>query len=293
MRLATSTNIVCERPGGMMMPLEQTLRLAHAAGFERFDINFYDWSLPGSPFLTDRWQAWIDGVVIEARRLGLVFYQSHLYTFDFLDPSLSQTDVEHHKALLERSMICCHKLGAKVVVSHVQTDFQAKDLLNASIDQNVAFFKPWVAKAKALGMKMAVENSWYDVNGTIRKFGATAEEMMAFVRAFDDDDMGICWDFEHADIMELDQVAALEVMAPALVATHVSDTHSKTDHDLMHVLPLTGGIRWDVIVPTLRKIVYQGDFCLEAHQFIKPLPDEVLPAALRLAYEVGRYLLSL
>ena len=41
MRLATSSNIVCERPNGEVFTLEKTLQLASKAGFDRFDISFY------------------------------------------------------------------------------------------------------------------------------------------------------------------------------------------------------------------------------------------------------------
>ena len=84
MRLATSSNIVCERPNGEVFTLEKTLQLASKAGFDRFDISFYDWSLPHSPFITDKWEAWIHSVANEAARLGVQFGQCHAYTFNFL-----------------------------------------------------------------------------------------------------------------------------------------------------------------------------------------------------------------
>lgn len=50
MRLSTSTNIVSERPDGTLYPVEKTLAAASAAGFDRFDMSFYEWNFPGSPF---------------------------------------------------------------------------------------------------------------------------------------------------------------------------------------------------------------------------------------------------
>ena len=77
-----------------------------------------------------------------------------------------------------------------------------------------------------------------------------------------------------------------------LFATHVSDTYSKTDNTLMHVLPMTGTVPWGEVMQTLKEIDYQGDFCYEVHNYLNRLPDAVIETALRLAYEIGVYLVS-
>lgn len=126
-----------------------------------------------------------------------------------------------------------------------------------------------------------------------RKFCAYPDELMELVESFSDNRIGVCWDFEHADIMGQNQVEALKIIGGKLYATHVSDTHSRTDSTLMHVLPMTGGIKWREIMQTLTEIGYDKVFCLEVHNFANALPDETLSTALRLAYEVGDYLIKL
>lgn len=37
-----------------------------------------------------------------------------------------------------------------------------------------------------------------------RKYCATPEELVDFIDEFNDYRLGICWDFEHADIMKRD-----------------------------------------------------------------------------------------
>ena len=61
----------------------------------------------------------------------------------------------------------------------------------------------------------------------------------------------------------------------------------------MHVLPMTGTIRWEEVMRALREIDYHGDFCYEVHNYLNRLPDTVIPTALKLAYEIGEYLISL
>ena len=71
MKLSTSSNIVFDRPEGPFFHMDRMMRYAKEAGFDTLDISFYDWALPGSPFLTDEWKKWIDQVAEEKERLGL------------------------------------------------------------------------------------------------------------------------------------------------------------------------------------------------------------------------------
>lgn len=293
MRLATSSNIVCERPNGEVFTLEKTLQLASKVGFDRFDISFYDWSLPHSPFITDKWEDWIHSVANEAARLGVQFGQCHAYTFNFLDHKLSDEAYKHHQELVERSLYCCYVLGSKLCVTHPDTDFISLTLVKSSREKNIEYFKNLLEISSKYDMELAVENMVDFVIKPHRKFGVTTEELVDFVEAFNDSRMGICWDFEHADIMQQDQVKSLLHIAPYLKATHVSDTHSATDHDLMHVMPLFGKIDWKAVVSTLKQINYKGDFCFEAHNYANRLPDELIETALRLSFEIGQYLMKL
>lgn len=293
MRLATSSNIVCERPNGEVFTLERTLQLASEAGFDRFDISFYDWSLPHSPFLTDKWEEWIHGVANEAAKLGVGFGQCHAYTFNFLDKRLSEEEYKYHQMLVERSLYCCKVVGANLCVSHPDTDFGSLNLVRTSREKNIEYFKRLLEMSTKYNMELALENMVDFGIAPHRKFGVTTEELVDFVEAFNDKRMGICWDFEHADIMQQDQVQSLLHIAPYLKATHVSDTHSATDHDLMHVMPLFGKIDWQAVVKTLKQINYQGDFCFEAHNYANRLPDELIKTALKLSYEIGQYLMNL
>ena len=293
MKLATSSNIVCERPNGEVFTLEKTLQLASAAGFDRFDISFYDWSLPHSPFLTDKWEEWIYSVANEAARLGVTFGQCHAYTFNFLDHRLSEEEYKRHQELVERSLRCCAIVGSKLCVSHPDTDFTSSTLVKTSREKNIEYFKALLEISSKYDMELALENMVDIGIAPHRKFGATTEELVDFVEAFNDKRMGICWDFEHADIMQQDQVKSLLHIAPYLKATHVSDTHSAFDHDLMHVMPLFGKVDWKAVVQTLKQIDYKGDFCFEAHNYANRLPDELIPTALKLSYEIGQYLMKL
>ena len=93
--------------------------------------------------------------------------------------------------------------------------------------------------------------------------------------------------------MKQDQRQSLLYIGKHLKATHVSDTHSMTDPDLMHVMPLFGKVNWKEAVQTLREIGYTGYFSFETNNYGNYFPDELLPTALRLAREIGEYLMKL
>jgi L-ribulose-5-phosphate 3-epimerase len=292
-RLSTSTNLLYIRPGGERLPLEKTLELATDAGFRVFDLNFYDWSLPGSVFLTDQWEQWILSVARKAKELGVEFGQCHAYFYNFLDPELTAEQKKYHAMLQMRSLECCSILGARTCVMHPETDYTEPDFIHVSKERNIEYYVPVLEFLKQRNMRAALENMCDYAIAPRRKYCSQPEELLDLVSSFQTDNMGICWDFEHADIMKQNQRQSLLYLKDYLFAIHVSDTHSRTDNTLMHVLPLTGTIDWTEAVKTLKEIGYQGDFSFEAHNYMNRLPDELIPTALKLACEIGKYLVAL
>lgn len=292
MKLSTSTNIVFDRPDKSTAPMSYMMKLAKEAGFETLDISFYDWALPPSPFLTEDWKSWVYDVAEEKERLGLTFGQSHAYTYSFLDSRMSEEERAYHEALLLRSVECCHILGSRLCVVHPDTDFTAAARTSVSREKNISYFKRLLEKTERFEMEFAIENMCDMAVVPFRKYCADAEELAELIDAVKDERVGACWDFEHADIMKQDQRKSLLLLGKRLKATHVSDTHSATDPDLMHVLPLMGTVDWKEAVLTLREIDYQGYFSFEVNNYGRYFPDCLLPEALRLMYHVGEYLLS-
>lgn len=80
------------------------------------------------------------------------------------------------------------------------------------------------------------------------------------------------------------------MMGGRLIATHVQDNYGVIDD---HLLPYLGTIEWEPIMKTLKKINYQGAFAYETHKMTDRLPDPMIDAMMRYAYELGEYLLTL
>lgn len=293
MELGTSTNLLYGRPGGKPMPLQQSLQMMAAAGFTVFDLNCYDWTLPGSPLLEDNWEHWLEGIAAKTAELNLSFKQCHAYFYPFLSPRLTPEEHQHHRKLQRRSFICCARLGASTIVLHPETDFDAEKTMYASKQRNAEYFYGILEETAAYGFSIAVENMCDYAIAPKRKFCATSEELVDFIDAMNDSRMGICWDFEHADIMQQNQRQALLHIGRRLYATHVSDTHSPTDSTKMHVLPMLGNINWQESMAALGDIGYNNVLCFEVHNYTNKLPHQALPSALRLAFTVGECLLHM
>lgn len=293
MKLSTSTNVIHMRPDGSMWPLTKTLELASAAGWKCFDISFYDWSLDGTPFLTNDWKKWIDEVADTKERLGVEFGQCHAYFYNFLNKNMNDEEHKHQQLLVERSLDCCAILGSHLCVTHPETDFFTDYLVRDSKAGNIKYFKNLLEYCSKYDMALSIENMCDFSIAPHRKYGVTTEELCDLIDSINSDKIGVCWDFEHAKIMKYNQRKSLLALGKRLTATHVSDTHSDTDTDLMHIMPLFGTIDWLAIMRTLNEIGYNGDFSFEAHNYANTLPDELLPTAVKLAYEMGEYLMGL
>lgn len=71
---------------------------------------------------------------------------------------------------------------------------------------------------------------------------------------------------------------------------HIHDCDYLEDQ---HTLPFLGQFDWEAIMRSLKSINYQGDLTFEIIGFLNAFPAKLLPAALKLAETIGRYLISL
>ena len=205
MKLSTSSNIVFDRPEGPFFHIDRMMRYAKEAGFDTLDISFYDWALPGSPFLTDEWKKWIDQVAEEKERLGMRFGQSHAYTYNFLSPALTPEERKHHEELTLRSIECCYILGSRLCVTHPDTVYDSPRPMAVSEEKNAEYFRELLDKTARFDMAFAVENMCDITIAPKRKFGAYPEELVNLAKRVGDSRFGICWDFEAIIPSAIDQ----------------------------------------------------------------------------------------
>ncbi|HEY8420158.1 MAG TPA: sugar phosphate isomerase/epimerase family protein [Thermoclostridium sp.] len=294
MRLSTSTNIYAINRSGPLTDTIECMRRCADAGFKVLDFNFRFIKFDEFFLIRDDWEKEIEKIGNEAAKLGIEFSQSHIpyYNLDQKDKYLSDPELhEWFEKMCLRAYHASAALGVKWAVAHGFTAVEENCSLEASKKKNHDYFGPYIEVAKKLGIGLAIENMC-DFYGSIipRRYTATYEELVDLVDSFNDPSVGICWDFGHANLMEYDQCKALRYVGKRLKATHVNDNFGLLD---VHTLPFAGKIKWEGIMKTLTEIGYEGDFTYEIHGFVDRMPEALKDSAVKFAYEVGQYLLSL
>jgi len=115
--------------------------------------------------------------------------------------------------------------------------------------------------AERLGIVIAIENIWFPTS--------TPEKLIAIVKHFNSDNLGLCYDAGHANLMAKDRGAEtsgpirawerfgpipydpeiLEKMLPHVTTCHLQDNNGLTDE---HLLPGRGNVDWAHIIPLLK-----------------------------------------
>lgn len=286
MRLGTSTTIAFNRPGGRKESIKNAVEICSRAGYKVLDMNFHDCAMFPTPLCGDGWEAWVDEIGETAARCGVTFSQSHLHFYEFIDAP--EEVREEKERIIERCMKGSAMLGVKWAVTHGATAFGSPAMRKDSFRANLEYFKRKLEYADRLGIGIAIENLW-DLNIAPRKrYTSTAEELVELADGLHCDNVGICWDFEHASIMEQEQAGALKLIGKRLKATHVSDHYGMAAD---HQIPYFGSTDWSFL-PVLSEIGYEGDFVYETHRYTQNMPDALLEPALKFSIEVGNYLIA-
>ena len=125
---------------------------------------------------------------------------------------------------------------------------------------------------------------WGRTGAGEKPYGLDPAELLKLMEDVNSDHVKICWDVEHGSIEKLDQRKALHMLKEHLVATHISD---EAGVGSIHILPYLGHADWDGILGALSEVGYRGVFNFEIQHYLPAVPEELVPSAMRLAYETG------
>lgn len=291
MRLAISLGSFADRIDGQYTSSIESMRRCKAAGFCVLDARFFP-SLHGKTELVkDNWQELIYELRDEAEKLGVEFSQSH-------PVFVPGADIKQHPAemqelfdeMMRRSIIASSILGVKWAVLHPVTDKSIEFSLETIIQRNLEFYEPVTELAAKYNVGLAFENLPEKPGDSKRKYISRADELAELVDMYHAPQIGVCWDFGHANLIYRDQATALRTLGKRLKATHVADNSGVSDD---HLFPFHGSINWHSIMPVLTDIGYDGDFTYEATREFSKLPDNLKDGIAKIGYEIGMYCLSL
>src|SRR5580704_12074182 len=123
------------------------------------------------------------------------------------------------------------------------------------------------AFAKPLGVRVLLENIPNELS--------TPERLVEFIRAAHFDDVGVCFDFGHANIMS-DVAQAFETVKGYMHSTHVHDNAKDRDS---HLWPGSGSIDWKQAMELLRSAPHTPPLLLEIEGDEKVNPVEKMAEA--------------
>lgn len=292
MRLSTTINFFIYDDDGSYEAYKKDLRHYAELGFRNLDCIFCSATEPNSPLRTPHWEDWAKAIREEADRLGVTFVQTHVPFYNFCHPVTGvNKDTED---IVRKSIVCTEILGAKWTVSHPGTDFAAS-LHSVNLEKNKEYFARHLALAEKHGVGLCIENmADFPGQGFKRSYCATVEDLAELVDLLGErfSNVGICWDFGHANLVYRDQVPCLKYLGKRIKVTHVHDNSGTNDE---HRFPYLGNVNWEAIMPTLTEIGYEGDFSFEVKRIGlgTHLPEEIKDSMWLHMKRTGEYLLTL
>lgn len=290
MRLSTTINFFIYEDDSSYRKCKEDLQRYAALGYKNLDAIFCSATEAFSPLRTDRWMHWAETMREEADRLGITFVQTHLPFYNFCHPVTGV--IEDTEEISRRAIVCTKILGAKWTVAHPGTDFAAS-MIEESKRKNLEYFSRHLEYAKKYDVGICIENmADFPGQGFKRSYCATVEQLAELVdelaKSFDN--VGICWDFGHANLVYKDQIPCLQYLSDRIKVTHVHDNYGENDE---HRPPYMGNINWEAIMPALKEIGYQGDFSFEVKRMGAHVPEYLKDALWSYLHQVGDYLISL
>ena len=283
MRLGTMTSLFrdrreCAEHFGYI----ESIQRCRKAGFTVLDMNLCALNRRQTTLHLDNWQEQVDEIRNEAERLGCVFSQSHPPYRRGREGTFATAEEEaFFRAMSLRALEITAMLGAKWAVIHPVMDVTADiNDVDAHVRYNQQMFAREAELAAKLGVGLAFENMF---DGDQRRFGSTAEDLIAIQDSFHSDLIGICWDVGHANRMYRDQLKPIRKLGSRIKALHIDDNLGKDD---LHLLPFEGNVPWEQVMHTLYDSGCEADLIYEIRNNAN-MPEALRDVTARYCYEVG------
>ncbi len=292
MKLSTSTNLFSSvmKNGELLSMLDRITR-CYKAGFDVIDINFCPYKGDFGFLGKNNWEETVNKMNEIKEELSLEYTQSHIPFYGALEPfCFDNPNREWMEEMVRRSIVASGMLGVKWAVMHPGTAVDSNCSRSISKQRNIEYFAPWIEFAEKHNVGIAIENMADLPNHKIvRRYGSDPEELCDLVDYFNSENVGVCWDTGHANLMYYEQSISLKVIGSRLKALHINDNHNKDDD---HLIPFYGNIEWNSIMRTLKEIKYDGDFTYEIQGHVQTLPDGLVDEIAIHAINIGNYLLN-
>lgn len=258
--------------------VQEILKCLKNAGFTAYDYSFCN-DIANEILYAENYKEKAQELRAFADSLGLPCNQTHAPF-----PSARKGDEEYNKEIfpvIARSIEISGILGAKVCVVHPCNYYNA--------EENYVLYKAFEPYAREANVKIGVENMWNWANGGVTDAACSHhDDFRKHLDLLPKDVFVACLDIGHSQMggLNTSAVQMIETLNERLEAIHLHDVDLINDN---HSLPYTQKIDFESVIQAMKKVGYQGDITLEAINFFRPLPVELLSAGAKYAVEVAKY----
>lgn len=282
LKITASSRFHTIHPDGKFTPTEMAEQF-HKVGFEGFDFDMNEYSDNWDP---DTREATIGELAETAARLNLSVNMCHLPFYKKDD--VRTTDRELNRKLIMAGIDGAALLGVENGVIHPNALIMKKEQYDSEecFKKTVEYLTPFAEYAQKKGVRLSIENMCnYKSSDGLYRYCSFPEEL---IRVADWFGAGICWDFGHANSVDIAQGDALRMIGKRLTALHVNDNTGKKDD---HLFPFYGTVNWKDAMQGLRDSGYSGVFNYECRTQRLPavMRDEVAAYAIALAKKLQNY----
>jgi len=261
------------------------------AGYDAMDLSLFGMVDDHNEFCTDGYRERIAEIRAYAEQQGIGFNQSHTpFQFDWTAPNAVEEQlIPKTIRALEVSALA----GCKIAVVHPVHHEEYLGHEEERFEQNMKFYRTLLPYAKEYGIRIALENMFQrEVKRKVLgpDTCSHAAEFIRYLDTLDDEYFVACLDLGHCGVVGTEAQDVIRALGhERLHALHVHDNDYTKDQ---HTLPGLGKMNWEEIVKALAEIDYDGEFTFEADRYFWGLPPMLMPKAVSLMVDMGRYLIG-
>ena len=195
----------------------------------------------------------------------------------FFNTYYKRHDIDTLKNRILKSLDISKELGVKRIVIHVGTylDENYNYDIKKSVEHNIKYLEPFVKKAIENDIIVAIENGTQmeKDDPSFKNTSPYIDELIQIVeyynKKYGKDVLGICFDFGHANVGNLDMYKEIKKIGKRLIVTHIHDNYGTDSHNQ----PFDGTVDWKIVSKVMHEINYEGELTSEVRYTEEELKD--------------------
>jgi sugar phosphate isomerase/epimerase len=195
----------------------------------------------------------------------------------FFNSYYKRNDIKILQERILKAIDISKEIGVKKIVIHVGTYLNENYEydMKKSIEHNIKYLEPFVIKAMDNNIQIAIENGTQMEKDEplFKNTTPYIDELIKIVeyynKKYNKEVLGICFDFGHANVGNLDIYKEIKKIDKKLIVTHIHDNYGSDTHNQ----PFDGVLNWNVAKKALKEINYTGELTSEVRYTKEELSD--------------------